>query len=64
MNTIKINSYKDLENIEIKNDFIVDLTNCEAKDKKRVFDFLCGLTFLNGSISKISKNQFAIHLAV
>ena len=39
-----------------------NLEDCENTDRKRVIDFLSGLTFLNGSMCKITKNQFEIRL--
>ena len=62
MKMIKISKYKELEKRKIGKHFIMDLEDCENTDRKRVIDFLSGLTFLNGSMCKITKNQFEIRL--
>lgn len=64
MNKFEIKSFVELENFEGKikqgNDFIIDLNNCNIKERERVIDFFSGLTFLNGSIKKLSCNEFEV----
>lgn len=62
MKTIKINDYNELESIkEIEEkEFIVDLLETMVEQKRRIIDFLCGLTFLNGTFEKIEKDIYKI----
>ncbi len=62
MNIVKIKNYEDLNKIKMKKNFIIDLVDCKNKDRRRIIDFLNGLTFLKGAICKITKNQFEIKL--
>ena len=65
MKTIKIDNYKDLEKIVNATyiEFKIDLQDCELKDKKRVVDFLAGLTCKCGSLKKLSKEEFEVKIA-
>lgn len=63
MSKIEISSFKDLENLKDRlqeNKFTIDLSNCENKERVRVVDFFAGLTFLNGAICKLTKDEFEI----
>lgn len=63
MDVIKIKKYSDVNNLNkeiLKRSFTVDLKELQIKEKAKVIDFLNGLTFLNGSIKKINKDQFQI----
>lgn len=63
MNKIEITSFKELETLKDKlqeNNFIIDLANCEINERGRVIDFFAGLTFFNGSIKKLTKDEFEI----
>lgn len=64
MENIKIKNYSDLEKIKELNvnKFIINLKDCELKQKERVIDFFCGLTFLHGSMKKINSNEFEIRI--
>lgn len=64
MKIIKINTYGELEKIkEIKEKkFIIDLEDCTSKQCERIIDFMCGLTFLNGSMRKLNKNEYEIKI--
>lgn len=62
MEKIEINSFCELE--KIKNlrggECIVNLCNCSFRERLRIVDFLCGLTFLDGYIRKLSCNEFEV----
>lgn len=62
---MKIKSYNDIEklgNLLKESDLVVDLSECELKTRTRVLDFITGITFYNGSIKKIDKDNFNIKL--
>ncbi len=61
MNEIRITNYNEIENIaKNKEEFTVNFEDCDIKIRKRVIDFLAGLTCRNGSITKINKDTFHI----
>lgn len=62
MKTLKILCYGDVVKVSdyAGDDFVVDLEDCAIGEKKRVIDFLAGLTFLNGALEKRNKNQFIV----
>lgn len=63
MNKIEISSFKEIGNLKGKlqeNKFTIDLSNCENKERVRVVDFFAGLTFFNGAICKLTKDEFEI----
>ncbi len=65
MNKVELSSYLELEKLKDalqQNTIVVDVSNCNVKERVRVIDFLNGLTFLNGSIKKIKCNEFQITL--
>lgn len=63
MNKMEISSFKELESLKNRlqeNKFTIDLGNCEVREREKVIDFFAGLTFLNGEICKITKDEFEI----
>lgn len=66
MKKIEINRFGEVEKFEEKlkqeKDFIIDLNNCDIKERIRIIDFFCGVAFLNGKIKKLSPNQFEVIL--
>lgn len=70
MKVLKIKNYEDIKNIKGdlytiffgESDYIIDLEECSTSNRKRVIDFLSGLVYLNGTLEKINKNQFAIKM--
>lgn len=62
MKTIKINNYNELENLkEIdETEFIVDLSETIVEQKSRIIDFLCGLTFLKGTVKKLERDTYEV----
>lgn len=65
MNKVELSSYLELEKLKDalqQNTIVVDVSNCNVKERIRVIDFLNGLTFFNGSIKKIKCNEFQITL--
>lgn len=63
MNKVEVNSFGELENLKDylqQNTIVIDLNNCNIKERERVIDFFSGLTFLNGSIKKLSCNEFEV----
>lgn len=57
MKTFEIISYQDLSD-NLQEEFNVDLSGCN----ERVIDFLAGLTFKEGSVKKLSNNEFNINM--
>lgn len=66
MKIIKIKEYNDLKELKEINEkkFIMNLEECILSQKERVIDFLCGLTFFNGSMKKINRDEYEIHVEV
>lgn len=64
MKKIKIDSYSALEKIKEleENEFIINLEDCPINQRKRIVDFLGGLTFLNGSLKKMNSNEFEVKI--
>lgn len=64
MKTIKINTYSELEQFKKlnKKEFILDLKDCPANQTERIIDFMCGLTFLNGSMKKLNSCEYEIRI--
>lgn len=63
MNKVEVNTFGELENLKDylqQNTIVIDLNNCNIKERERVIDFFSGLTFLNGSIKKLSCNEFEV----
>lgn len=63
MNKVEVNSFRELENLKDylqQNTIVIDLNKCNIKERERVIDFFSGLTFLNGSIKKLSCNEFEV----
>lgn len=57
---MKIKSYEDLA--KVKNNMVVDLSELEPKLATRAIDFLAGLTCKNGSLNKISCQQYLVKI--
>ncbi len=64
MQVYEIKKYTDIQNIEMKkNDqFIINLTDTDLKERQKIMCFLSGLTFLNGEFKKQNKDEFLIKL--
>lgn len=63
MKKIELNKFSELEKLgEIlkENKIVIDLNNCDMKERIRIIDFFAGITFLNGSLEKLSPNEFKI----
>ena len=58
-----INKFNDIYNIaKSENEFTVDTKNLSIREKLRVIDFLVGLTFKSGKITKLNVDTFKIVL--
>lgn len=59
---IKLEKYQDIEKLRVnlENEFVVNLEECDLKGKERIIDFLSGLVFLKGSLKKINKNEYRV----
>ncbi len=59
---IKLEKYQDIKELRdnLKNEFVVNLEECDLKAKERIIDFLTGLVFLKGSLKKINKNEYKV----
>lgn len=64
MQVYEIKKYTDIQNIEMKkNDqFIINLTDTDLKERQKIMCFLSGLTFLKGKFKKQNKDEFLIKL--
>lgn len=62
MRSLKILKYEDLEKVNqyVGEEFIIDLEECNNDLRRRSIDFLAGLTYLNGRLEKINKEQFLV----
>lgn len=59
---MKIKNYSDLRNVS--DDMVVDLSELSSKQFIRAIDFLAGLTYETGSLTKLEKNKFLVKLEV
>lgn len=57
---MKIKSYSDLEKVE--DNMVVDLSELEPKLAMRAIDFLAGLTFKKGRLTKISSHKYLVKI--
>ena len=57
---MKIMNYNDLR--KVSDNTIVDLSSLSSRDFIRVVDFLAGLTYKKGSLTKLEKNKFLVKL--
>lgn len=60
MKIIKIKSYDELEELIKENEFIVDISDASLNLKKRIIDFLAGLTLINGSLKKVRVDTYEV----
>ncbi len=62
MKTIKINNYRDVEQLKSLEDkeLRVNLETCEASQRTRVIDFLAGMTFKKGSLKKVKAYEYIV----
>ena len=62
MKSLKILKYEDLEKVNqyVGEEFIINLEECNNDLRRRIIDFLVGLTCLNGRLEKINKDQFLL----
>ncbi len=63
---IKLEKYQDIEKLRVnlENEFVVNLEECDLKAKERIIDFLSGLVFLKGHLKKINKNEYKVVIEV
>lgn len=56
---IVLNKYSDIYDIA-KNErkFIVNISKLPIKQRLRVVDFLCGLSYINGSLIKLNSDTY------
>ena len=57
---MKIKNYSDLGNVS--DDMVVDLSELSSKQCIRAIDFLAGLTYESGSLTKLEKSKFLVKL--
>lgn len=60
---LKMENYKDIKIIKDyskENMIVVDVENCLVSHRKRIVDFLGGLSYLNCKLTKRNKNQYVI----
>ena len=56
---IILNNYSDIYDIaKEEREFIVNISKLPIKQRLRVVDFLCGLSFINGSLEKINADTY------
>lgn len=63
MKKLKLNCYMELKNkkeILSLNEYIVNLEACSLKDRIRIIDFFVGMTILEGSITKLNRDELQI----
>ena len=56
---IVLNKYSDIYKVaNNKREFIINVSKLSIKQRLRVIDFLCGLSFINGSLKKLDVNTY------
>ena len=62
MQVYEIEKYSNIQNKKKKkgNQFIINLTHTDLKEREKIICFLSGLTFLNGTLKKQNKDEFLI----
>ena len=56
---IIIKKFNDIYDVvKREREFIVDISKLSIKQRLRIIDFLCGLTFINGTLEKINANTY------
>ena len=56
---IVLNKYSDIYKVANNTrEFIINVSKLSIKQRLRVIDFLCGLSFINGSLKKLDVNTY------
>ena len=61
---MKLKRFSDLSKvIKVKEEsIIIDVSLANMKERLRIVDFLCGLTYFNGSLKKLENSKYLVSL--
>lgn len=63
MRKIELKNFGQIDELRedfMEEEFVVNLVNCEIKERVKVMGFLSGLTFKSGTLKKLNKDEFLV----